>query len=56
LSQKEINSNLKGLLILPEKRDISSPVYYSRFNGVQLNIPIYLYVSTPGYKAPNSVG
>jgi hypothetical protein len=58
LSKEEINSKLKGLVILPEsnnKRDVSNPIVYSSFNGVKLSIPWFSYVSTPGYTAPASV-
>ena len=58
LSKEEIDSKLKGLAITPEmrKRDISSPISYSSFNGVKLSIPWLSYVSTAGYVAPASVG
>ena len=58
MSHEEIESKLKGALITPEtkKRDISSPIPYSSFNGVKLRIPWLSYVSTAGYVAPASVG
>ena len=58
LSKEEIDSKLKGLVIQPQisKRDISSPIPYSSFNGVKLSIPWLSYVSTVGYVAPASVG
>jgi hypothetical protein len=58
LSQEEINSKLKGLVIQHQisKRDISNPITYSSFNGVKLSIPWFSYVSTTGYVAPASVG
>ena len=60
LSQEEINSQLKGGKFGAQpgivKRGVGNQINWSSFNGAILKVPVYSYMSTPGYKAPASVG